>query len=151
MALLLLSMFLFCQNRFLNHSTSLLQKNAVQMVRAAILNYEKDNLKELDDEGVLDIIAKELKKRKSSLIEYEKSNREDLINELKSEIVILTNYLPTQLSDEELAKIVKNTIDELGANSIKEMGKVMGVIIPKVKGKADNDRVGQMVKHNLNQ
>jgi len=129
----------------------IVKKNAVQMVRAAILNYEKDNLKELDDEGVLDIIAKELKKRKSSLIEYEKSNREDLINELKSEIVILTNYLPTQLSDEELAKIVKNTIDELGANSIKEMGKVMGVIIPKVKGKADNDRVGQMVKHNLNQ
>lgn len=129
----------------------IVKKNAVQMVRAAILNYEKDNLKELDDTGVLDIIAKELKKRKSSLIEYEKSNREDLINELKSEIVILTNYLPTQLSDEELAKIVKNTIDELGANSIKEMGKVMGVIIPKVKGKADNERVGQMVKHNLNQ
>ncbi len=130
----------------------IVRKNAVQMLKASVLNYEKDNLTSLDndDDAVLDIIAKELKKRKSSLVEYEKSDREDLINDLKQEIEIIAQYLPEQLSDDELKKIVEETINEVNATSMKEMGKVIGLIIPKVKGKAGNDRVSQMVKELLN-
>ncbi|OGO85927.1 MAG: aspartyl-tRNA amidotransferase, partial [Clostridiales bacterium GWD2_32_59] len=129
----------------------IVRKNAVQMLKAAILNYEKDKMVVLDDDAsVLEIIAKELKKRKSSLVEYEKSTRDDLINELKNEIDIITGYLPEQLSDDELRRIVSDTINEEKATSIKEMGKVMTAIISKVKGKAENDRVSQMVRNILN-
>ncbi|HCC07171.1 MAG TPA: aspartyl-tRNA amidotransferase [Clostridiales bacterium] len=129
----------------------IVRKNAVQMLKAAILNYEKDKMVVLDDDAsVVEIIAKELKKRKSSLVEYEKSTRDDLINELKEEIEILTGYLPEQLSDDELIQVVSDTINEQKATSIKDMGKVMTAIISKVKGKAENDRVSQMIRNILN-
>ena len=89
---------------------NVVRKNVIQMVRAAILQVEKDKQIELDDEQIISIIAKESKKRKDSLVEYEKSGREDLINEIKEEIDILTEYLPKQLSFEEVEAIVKEVI-----------------------------------------
>lgn len=88
---------------------NVVRKNVIQMVRAAILQVEKDNGITLDDNQIIDIIAKESKKRKDSLVDYEKSGREDLINELKEEINILAEYLPKQLSMEEVEKNSKRS------------------------------------------
>lgn len=123
-----------------------LKKDTVQLIRSGILQYEKDNKVELDDEGVLDIITKQLKSRRDSLPDYQKSGREDLIEKLNKEIEILLSYLPEQLSEEEIAKIVEEAIAETGAASVKEMGKVMGIVNPKLKGRADMKVVGALVK-----
>lgn len=123
-----------------------LKKDTVQLIRSGILQFEKDNKVELDDEGVLDIITKQLKSRRDSLPDYQKSGREDLIEKLNKEIEILLSYLPEQLSEEEIAKIVEEAIAATGAASIKEMGKVMGIVNPKVKGRADMKVVGALVK-----
>ena len=89
-----------------------LRKNVVQMIRAAILQVEKDKQIELEDNQILEIIAKEAKKRKDSLADYEKSGREDLINQVKEEIEIISEYLPKQLTKEEITEIVKQVIEE---------------------------------------
>ena len=123
-----------------------LKKDTVQLIRSGILQYEKDNKVELDDEGVLDIITKQLKSRRDSLPDYQKSGREDLIEKLNKEIEILLGYLPEQLSEDEIATIVEEAIAATGAASIKEMGKVMGIVNPKVKGRADMKVVGALVK-----
>ena len=126
-----------------------IRKNTVQLIRSGILQIEKDKKVELDDEGVLDVIAKELKKRRDSLPDFEKSGRLDSIADLNREIEILLGYLPEQLSAEEIEKIVDETIVAVGASSIKDMGKVMGAVTPKVKGRADNKIVSDFVKQKL--
>ena len=104
---------------------NILRKNVIQMIRAAILQIEKDKKIELNDEEIIQIIAKEAKKRKDSLAEYEKSGREDLIQNIKSEITIIEEYLPKQLTREEIIPIIKGIIEETGATSMKDMGNVM--------------------------
>ena len=126
-----------------------LKKDTVQLIRSGILQYEKDNKVELDDEGVLDIISKQLKSRRDSLPDYVKSGREDLIEKLNKEIEILLSYLPEQLSEDEIQKIVEEAIAATGATSTKEMGKVMGMVNPKLKGRADMKVVGALVKKML--
>ena len=122
------------------------RKNVIQMVRAAILQVEKDKQIELNDEQIIDIIAKESKKRKDALGDYEKSGREDLINEIKEEIQILAEYLPKQLSIEELENIVKEVIAEQGATSIKDMGKVMKAAKEKIGAASDGKTINEVVK-----
>lgn len=122
------------------------RKNTIQLVRAGVLQIEKDNHVELDDDGVLDVIAKELKKRRDSLPEFEKSGRTDLIDNLNKEIEVLLGYLPEQLTEDEIQKIVEETIAETGAATMKDMGKVMGAVSSKVKGCADNRVVSGYVK-----
>ena len=126
-----------------------IRKNTVQMVRSAILQYEKDNLKELDDDGIIDVIAKELKRRRDVLHEYEKSGREDLIADINREIEVLLAYLPEQLSAEELEKIVTDAIAKVGAASMKDMGKIMAAVMPEVKGRADGKAINAIVKEKL--
>lgn len=126
-----------------------IRKNTVQMVRSAILQYEKDNQTELDDEGIIDVIAKELKQRRDSLPDFEKSGREDLIANLKAEMVVLMEYLPEQLSEEELASVIQEAITQTGASSIKDMGKVMGIVTAKTKGRADAKLIGALAKKML--
>ncbi len=126
-----------------------IRKNTVQMIRSAILQFEKDNLTELDEEGVIEVIAKELKKRRDVLPEYEKSGRDDLIGDIKREIEILLAYLPKQLTKEELEVIVAEAIEATGAASMKDMGKIMGVVMPKVKGRADGKMINEIVKAKL--
>ena len=125
------------------------RKNVIQMVRAAILQVEKDKQIELNDEQIIDIIAKESKKRKDALGDYEKSGREDLINEIKEEIQILAEYLPKQLSIEELENIVKEVIAEQGATSIKDMGKVMKAAKEKIGAASDGKTINEVVKKML--
>ena len=123
-----------------------IRKNAVQSIRAAVLQVEKDSKVTLDDDGVIGVIAKEVKKRKDVLPDYEKSGREELIAELKKEIEVLTGYLPSQLTQEELDGIVKEAIDRLGAASMKDMGKIMADVMPKITGRADGGAVNLTVK-----
>ncbi|MBR2916139.1 MAG: GatB/YqeY domain-containing protein [Clostridia bacterium] len=126
-----------------------IRKNTVQMVRSAVLQFEKDNKTELSDEGVIEVIAKELKRRRDVLPEYEKSGREDLIADINREIEILLAYLPKQLSREELEEIVADAIAEVGATSMKDMGKIMGAVMPKTKGRADGKMINEIVKAKL--
>ncbi|HGM3506948.1 GatB/YqeY domain-containing protein [Clostridioides sp. ES-S-0108-01] len=125
------------------------RKSVVTLIRASIKQYEVDNRVELDEDGIIDVIAKQLKQRRDALVEFEKAGREDLIKETEVEIEVLKEYLPQQLSEEELEEIVKSTISEVGATSMKDMGKIMSVIQPKVKGRADGKLINKLVKQNL--
>ena len=101
------------------------RKNVVQMVRAAILQVEKDKAIEVTDEQIVEIIAKEAKKRKDSLADYQKGGREDLVAQIEEEIAVLEEYLPKQLSKEEVEEKVKAIIQKTNASSMKDMGMVM--------------------------
>jgi len=125
------------------------RKNVIQMVRAAVLQVEKDKQVELNDDQIIEVIAKESKKRKDSLPDYEKSGREDLILQVKEEIEILAEYLPKPLSREELEKIIEEVISETGATSIKEMGIVMKNVKEKVGPAADGKTINEIVKSKL--
>lgn len=125
------------------------RKDTIQLVRSGILQIEKDKQVTLDDDGVIDVIAKELKSRRDSLPEYEKSGREDLIAQLNREIEILLGYLPTQLTESEIQEIVDSTVKELNAATMKDMGKVMAAVTAKTKGRADNKVVSRYVKEKL--
>ncbi|VDN46107.1 Aspartyl-tRNA amidotransferase [Petrocella atlantisensis] len=128
-----------------------LRKNTIQSIRTSALQMEKDQKIDVSEEDYVKIIANLVKKRTSALPEFEKSGRLDLIDELKSEIDILMTYLPKQLSDDEVYEIVSKTIEELGATSMKDMGKVMGVLSDELSGKADTKLVSQLVKKRLSQ
>ena len=125
---------------------NVIRKNTVQMVRAAVLQFEKDNKVTLEDDGVLEVIAKQLKQRKDSLPDYEKSGRDDLIADLKAEMDVLMEYLPKQLTQDELEVIVKEIIEELGATTIKDMGKVMAAAKAKTVGRADGRMINEVAK-----
>jgi uncharacterized protein YqeY len=121
----------------------------ISMARAAILQSEKNGGVPLDDEQVIAVVSKEVKQRKEAIVEFEKGNRPDLVEQANKEIEILLDYLPQQLTEDEIHEIVREAIIEVGANSIKEMGKVMAVIQPRVKGRADGKIVSQIVKEQL--
>ena len=126
-----------------------IRKNTVQLVRSGVLQIEKDKKIELDDDGVLDVISKELKKRRDSMPDYVKSGRQDLIDNLNKEIEVLLTYLPKQLTEDEIRAIVEEAVKETGATTMKDMGKVMANVTPKVKGRADNKIVSGLVKQML--
>ncbi len=126
-----------------------IRKNVVQMTRAAILQFEKDNKVTLDDEGVLEIIAKQMKQRRDSLPDFEKSGRDDLIADLKAEMDVLSEYLPKQLTREELQVIVEDAVKATGASSMKDMGKIMAAVMPKTKGRADGRLINEIAKELL--
>ena len=128
---------------------NVLRKNVIQMIRAAILQVEKDKQIELDDNQILEIIAKESKKRKDSRGDYEKSGREDLINQVKEEITIIAEYLPKELSRDEIKEIVKQVIAETGATSIKDMGTVMKASKEKCGAAADGKTINEVVRELL--
>ncbi|TDT51100.1 GatB/YqeY domain-containing protein [Fonticella tunisiensis] len=121
----------------------------LNMAKAAILKAEKVDGSKLDDEAVIDILSKEIKQRREAIVEFEKGNRQDLIDQTNKEIEILLEYLPQQLTEEEIAEIVRNAVIEVGASDIKDMGKVMTAVMPKVKGRADGKLVSQIVKEAL--
>lgn len=125
---------------------NLIRKNTVQMIRAAILQVEKDKQIELTEEQIIEIIAKEAKKRKDASVDFENSGREDLINQNKEEIAILAEYLPKQLTVEEIEEVVKKVITETGATSMKDMGIVMKKAKEQVGASADGKTVSDVVK-----
>lgn len=126
------------------------RKNVVQLIKSGVLQIEKDKQITLDDEGVLDVIAKQLKQRRDSLPDYERSGREDLVAQLKREMELLMEYLPAQLTHEELEAIVKEAVETTGASSVKDMGKVMAAVMPKTKGRADGKEINAIARGLLN-
>lgn len=128
-----------------------LRLSVIRMVRANIKNVEIDKKKELSEEEVLDVLAKEVKMRKDSMEEFKKGNRPDLIESLEREIDILMQYLPQQLSEQEVRALVAEAVKESQAVNAKDMGKVMAVLMPKVKGRADGKLVNTIVRELLNQ
>lgn len=123
-----------------------LRKDVLTMVRAAIKQIEVDERIELDDESIIDVISKQVKQKKDAIEDFKRGQRQDLVELTEKEIDILLEYLPKQLTESELDEIVKAAIDEVGANSIKDMGKIMSKVMPKIKGRADGSMVNKIVK-----
>ena len=124
--------------------------NVISTAKSAILLVEKTDGITADDALAIEILAKEVKQRREAMLEFEKGNRQDLVEQNKSEIEILLGYLPQQLSEKEILQIVKETATQIGADNMKDMGKLMSAVRPKVVGKADGKLVSQVVKEYLN-
>lgn len=125
------------------------KKSVITLIRSSIKQYEVDNRVELQDDEIVDLIAKQLKQTRDSREEFAKAGRDDLVSKAEAEIEVLKEYLPQQLSEEELNEIVISTISEVGATSMKDMKKIMTSIMPKVKGRADGKLINELVKKNL--
>ena len=121
--------------------------SVIRMVNSAIKNTEINDKIELDDNGVLGILAKEMKTRQDSLTEFEKAGREDLISHVKEEITVLQKYMPAQMTEDEIRDVVKKAIAEYGDNV--NMGNVMKHVMPNTKGRADGKLVNTIVKELL--
>ncbi len=121
----------------------------VRLAIAAVKQVEVDTRKELDDAAVLAVIEKMVKQRRDSIEQFEKGDRNDLAEIEKAEIAVLDAYLPEQLSDDELAALIDDVIAATGAESIRDMGKVMGAIKAQAAGRADMGAVGAKVKERL--
>lgn len=125
-------------------------KNTIQSLRAAILQYEIDNKQELTDDKIIDIISKEKKKRLDALEQFNKSDRQDLIQQTQKELNVISKYLPQPATQEEIEQIVINTIKELDATQ-KDFGKVMKEVTAKLKNRTDGKTISGIVKQKLNQ
>ena len=122
----------------------------IRSVKSA-MQLEEINLKRnLNDDEVIGVITKQIKTRKDSIVEFEKGNRQDLIEATKKEIEILQSYLPEQLTSEELNKIIDDVFSKVNPTSSKDMGKIMAAVTPLVKGKADMREVSNIIKNKLN-
>lgn len=126
-----------------------LKLSVIRMVRSAAKYLEIDRGKELDDAELIDVVAKEVKMRKDSLEEFRKADRPEVLATLEQEIAILMDYLPAQMDEAEVRELVKQAVAEAQAVSPKEMGKVMAILMPKVKGRADGKLVNSLVKEML--
>jgi hypothetical protein len=127
-----------------------LRLSVIRMVRAAIKNTEIDKKKEIADNEIIDVIARELKQRRDAIPEFAKGGRMDKVAELEEEISILKEYLPKELSEEEIREVVRQTIIEVNAVEKKDLGKVMKAVMPHLKGRADGKIVNQIVNELLN-
>ena len=123
-----------------------IKKNTVQMVRAAILQIEKDKGIQVEDDKILEIIAKEVKSKKDALNDFEKAERQDLIEQTNQEIAVLQEYLPKQLSREEIKVELEKIIAEVGATSMKDMGNIMKEAKAKMGASADGKTINEVAK-----
>lgn len=121
----------------------------IRFLRAAMKNVEIDKKAPLTEEDILGIVSKQVKQLKDSMVEFEKGGRQDLVEKAQSEAAVLSDYLPAQLSEDEVRELVRQTIAEVGAQGPKDMGKVMGPLVARTKGRADGKMVQQMVKELL--
>lgn len=120
--------------------------SALRMLKAAILKFETSgDRKEATDEDVMVLLGREVKQRKDAIEGFKTGNRPEMAAQEEAEMKILQEYLPAQLSEEDLKKIIAETIQQVGATSKADMGKVMGALMPKVKGKADGGMVNKLV------
>ena len=123
--------------------------STVRLLLAAMKQKEVDERIELSDADVLSVIEKMIKQRRESIAQFEKAARNDLADAEKAEIQILTGYMPAQMSDADVEKLVQSTISETGASGVKDMGKVMAALKAKLAGKADMGKVSALVKAKL--
>lgn len=126
------------------------RKNTINLARAAIKQYEVDKREELDEQGVIEILAKQVKMRRDALDDFKAAGRTDILDEYSREIDVLSEYLPEQLSEEEIQKIVEEAAAQLGiTGGKKNIGKMMGAVMPKVKGIADGKAARQVIERFL--
>ncbi len=123
--------------------------NVIRSLRSELRNAEIAQNRELSEEEMLEVLQREIKRRRESLADYERAERPSLLKELQEEIETLSSYLPPQLSEDEIREMVKQVISEMGVSSKREMGRVMGQIMPRVKGKADGSQVKKIVEEML--
>ena len=121
----------------------------IRMVKGALKQEQIDHKKEINDELLIDVVNKQIKMRKDSITEFEKGNRQDLVDKTQAEIDILLAYLPEQLSSEEVEKIINDIFEEVKPEGMKDMGKVMGLAQGKLKGKADMKEVSTIIRNKL--
>jgi len=126
-----------------------LKKSVITMLRSEIKQIEVDERIEVGEERIMDIIASQIKTKRKAIEGFAEGGREDLVEEAEKEIEYLQEYLPKQLTDDELKAIIMETIETVGASSMKDMGKVMGIVNPKVKGRAESSKVAAIVKDEL--
>jgi len=126
-----------------------LRLSAVRMIRSAIQNREIDLKRELDDQGVIEVISSMVKQRRESIRLYQKGNRQDLVEKENSELDILTGFLPVQLSTAEIGELVTQVIRETGVMNIKDMGRIMKALTPLTAGRADGKMVSDIVRKQL--
>ncbi|KAF5063828.1 GatB/YqeY domain-containing protein [Proteiniclasticum sp. QWL-01] len=125
--------------------------NILNMAKAAILQVEKTDNRKVEDPEALQILAREIKQRREALTEFQRGNRQDLVDQANFEIETLLRYMPEQLTESEIASLIKEQATLLGANNIKDMGKLMGAVRPLTTGKADGKLVSELVKKYLNE
>ncbi len=123
--------------------------NAIRMITNDIKNREIELRRELDDGEIAQLISAQVRKREEAIEQFRKGNRIDLVEEESKQVELLKSYLPKPLSQEELSKMIDEAIEEAGAKSPRDLGKVMRLIMPKVRGRADGKLVNQMVRHKL--
>ncbi len=122
-----------------------MRQSVIRLARAEIQNAEKAQGKPLDDPGVIDVLSKEAKKRRESIAEFSKADRQDLVAKEEAELAILLEYLPPQMSREEIVAAARSVIEELGAQGPGDKGRVMGKLMPQLKGKAEGRLVSEVV------
>lgn len=143
------------RNRIINDITQAMKEkdkerlSVLRMVKGAMQLEEINKKKELNDEEVIAVISKQIKTRKESIVEFEKGNRNDLKEKTESEISILEEYMPEQLSEEEVDEIINKAFSDINPTSSSDMGKIMGLITPLLKGKADMSVVSKKVKDKI--
>lgn len=123
--------------------------SVIRMLKGAMQMEELNKKSELTDDEVIALIAKQIKTRKESIEEFKKGNREDLISETEEEINILNKYMPEQLSEEEILVVINEAFDKINPSSIKDMGKIMSEVNPKLRGRADMGYVSKIIKDKL--
>ena len=121
------------------------RRSAIRMIRTAIKNAEIAQQKPLDDQGVTDILAREVRQRRESIAEFEKADRNDLVSKEQSELEIVLHYLPRQMSPEEITVEARTVIEQVGARGPADKGKVMGILAPALRGKADGREINEAV------
>ncbi|MGB9661543.1 MAG: GatB/YqeY domain-containing protein [Moorellaceae bacterium] len=121
----------------------------IRMVLAGIKNAEIDKQRPLNEEEIVNLIQREIKIRREALEQFARGGREDLVRQTEAEIRVLEGYLPQQLGEEELTSLIRETIEELGAKSGKDVGKVMAALMPKIRGKADGRKANEIVRQLL--
>ena len=143
------------RNSLLNDLTKAMKEqdkdtlSVLRMVKGAIQLEEINKKHELTDDEFIAVISKQIKTRKESILEFEKANREDLVNQTKKEIEILSKYMPEQLSEEEVIKVIDEAFEKINPQAPSDMGKLMGYVTPILKGKADMSFVSKTIKDRL--
>jgi uncharacterized protein YqeY len=120
--------------------------STIRMIISAVRNKEIDARKDMDDEGVLSVLSTSAKQRRESIEQYEKAGRQDLVDKEKAELEVIMSYMPQQMGRKEIEALVRDAVAESGAAGPADMGKVMKVLMPKVKGRADGKLVNEVVK-----
>ena len=126
-----------------------LRRSTIRYLRSQVQNEEIARREALEDEDLVDLLGRQAAQRRESIDAFKKGDRQDLVEKEEAELAIVLEYLPAQMSDEEITVLVRSVIQDVGAEGPRDMGKVMGRVIPEVKGKADNRKVSQLVSELL--